>query len=278
MVAESQPSSNSDGTYTDIPLDQLTVSDSNVRRRDIIADVDELAKNIEKQGLQQPIVVQPADSGKYEIVIGQRRYLAYKQLRKPTIPAKIVPRLDPLMATVRSFSENVQRRDLAPRDKAEACSYMLQELKSIRAVAEELGVSELTVRKWVGYAGVPEQLKSRVEEGKITRGQASRIWHAVSEVDQAVAISDLIVKEQPAKEERERIFTAAEELPDQPIEAIQRRAKELEEQLEITFVLPEKWTKLITEAADEAGREPSDIARDATIEWLRAHLLFADQQ
>jgi ParB family chromosome partitioning protein len=278
LVAKSRSSNNSDDTYTNIPLDQLTVSDSNVRRRDIIADVDELSKNIEKHELQQPIVVQPADGGKYEIVIGQRRYLAYKQLRKPTIPAKVVSRLDPLTATVLSFSENVQRRDLAPRDKAEACLYMLHELKSIRAVAEELGISELTVRKWVGYAGVPEELKSRVEEGKITRGQASRIWHAVSEVNQAVVISDLIAEEQPAKEERERIFTAAEELPDQPIATIRRRAKELENQLDISFVLPEKWTKLIVQAADESDREPSDIARDATIEWLQVHLLFADRQ
>lgn len=277
MAQESTPSNDSDDTYIKVRLDQLTISDSNVRRRDIIADVDELAKNIEKQGLQQPIVVQPANGDKYEIVIGQRRYLAYKQLRKPTIPAKVVPRRDPLINKVRSFSENVQRRDLAPRDKADACLYMLQELKSIRAVAEELGVSELTVRKWVGYAGVPEELKSRVEEGKITRGQASRIWHAVSDVDQAVAISDLIVKEGPAKEERDRIFTAAEELPDQPIATIRRRVKELEHQLEITFILPEKWTKLIVQAADESGREPSDIARDATIEWLQGHLQFADR-
>ena len=270
--------SNSDDPYINIPLEELIVSESNVRRTDIIADVEELAKSIEKHGLQQPIVVQRVDGDKYEIVIGQRRYLAYKQLRKPTIQAKVVPPLGPLMNKVLSFSENVQRRDLAPRDKADACQYLLQELGTIRAVAEELGVSEQTVRKWVGYEGVPEELKSRVAEGKITRGQASRIWSAVSDVDRAVAISDLIVKDQPPKAQRERIFIAAEELPEQPIEAIQRRAKELEDQLEITFVLPEKWTKLITRAADESGREPSDIARDATVEWLQAHLLFADRQ
>jgi ParB/RepB/Spo0J family partition protein len=263
--------------YRDIPLDDLFVSDSNVRRSDVIADVDELAKNIEKQGLQQPIVVQPAAGGKYEILIGQRRYLAYKQLRSPTIPAKVIPHRDPLMAKVLSFSENVQRRDLAPRDKAEACLYLLQELKTIRAVSEELGISEPTIRKWVGYAAVPHELKSRVEEGKITRGQASRIWNAVEDVDQAVAISDLITETNPPKNERERIFTAAEELPNQSIDAIRRRAKELENQIEITFILPEKWTRLIIQAADESGREPSDIARDATIDWLQSHLLFADR-
>src|SRR5207244_5520739 len=103
---------------------------------------------IERHGLQQPIVVQRVPGGKYEILIGQRRYLAYKQLRRKKIRAKIIATRDPLAAKILSYSENVQRRDLAPRDKAEVCTYLLNELGSIRAVADEIGVSEQTVRKW----------------------------------------------------------------------------------------------------------------------------------
>lgn len=270
------PNSEPEGDFATIPLSDLFLSDSNVRRSDIIADVDDLAKSIEKHGLLQPIVVRP-ENGKYRIVVGQRRYLAYKQLGRDSIQAMVVAPDKPLAEAIISFSENIQRRDLAPRDKADAIAYLLSELGSVKAVAEELSISERTVRKWVGYAAVPSELREMVDEGKLTRGQASRLWATFEDTVQAVAIGELIGESGPVKETRERLFAAAEELPDQPISVIQKRADELKHQLHVEFILPELWTRAIKRAADEYEKEPSDIARDATIEWLQEHELFADR-
>src|SRR5206468_1759979 len=98
---------------------------------------------------------------RYEILIGQRRYLAAKQLGWTHMPARVLSSsLDDLDAKILSLSENVQRRDLAPRDKADACVYLVGQLSSRQAVAQRLGVSEATVRRWLGYAAVPESLKA----------------------------------------------------------------------------------------------------------------------
>lgn len=266
MTSEIQPTKE----YPTIPLDQLEISESNVRHRDITANLDELANSMESIGLQQPIVVQKKDD-RYAIVIGQRRYLAAKQLGWEEISARILEEaVDELQAKVLSFSENVQRRELAPRDKADACKYLLEKLGTVKEVADSLGVSEPTVRKWLQYAVVPERLKSMVEANQITRQVATRIAQHVPDEARAAAIAEKIVNEGPTKEERDRILEAVEEFPERSVEVILERAHERRIRKEITFVLPERWAVALEKATKKLDADASDIARSATIEWLEA--------
>lgn len=145
-VVPGDPAVAVDSTYQEISLDQLEVAEANVRRRELGADLDQLAHSMATFGLQQPIVVQPKGD-RYEILIGQRRYSAAKQLGWTTIPARILAEaLDPIAAKIVSFSENVQRRDLAPKDKADVCRFLLDRLGTVRRVSEHIGISEQTWR------------------------------------------------------------------------------------------------------------------------------------
>lgn len=250
-----------------IPLDQLELGERNIRRRDIAVDLDELAYSMKTFGLQQPIVVQPKD-GKFEIIIGQRRYLAAKQLGWRRILARVAKEeLSEFDGKVISFSENVQRRDLSPRDKSDACVYLLQKLGTSRAVAEHLGLTEQTVRKWLGYAAVPEGLKALVQQKLITIPQAIRLSQYVTDEAKAVAIGKRMAQE--PKAHRDRIMESMEELPDRSLEAIFRRAEEKKRQKKIIFVLPEKWSFAMDRAARRLNMTANEIARDATVEWLQ---------
>ncbi len=269
MSSPPGPARSSGSDFRLIPIDQLELGDRNVRKRDITADLDELAYSMKTFGLQQPIVVQPKNGG-YEIIIGQRRYLAAKQLGWPSIIAKVLPKsLDEFHAKVVSFSENVQRRDLSPRDKADTCSYLLGKLVTPRAVAEHLGLTEPTVRKWLDYASVPEELKQLVEQNVITRPEATRLFQYIPDVDKAVSIGKRMKEIRAPKPQRERVFASVEESPTSSVDTIFRRAEEKRNQKTITFVLPEKWASAIDKAASRLGASPNDIARDATIEWLQ---------
>lgn len=251
-----------------IPLNQLEVSRSNVRQRERVADVDELARSMDVDGLLQPIVVQ-RNNGHYEIIIGQRRYLAARQLGWDEIPAYVRPeRLDEFDAKIISFSENIQRRDLNPRDKADACTYLLGQLGSIAAVADRLAITEQTVRKWLGYAAVPEGLKALVDEKKISAPIALRLAEYIPNEAKAVQIAERIAELKPPARHRERILSAVEEAPDRSIDSIFRRAEEKRREKQVFFVLPEKWALAIERAEKSFGRTANDIARDATIRWL----------
>lgn len=77
--------------YRDVPLDDLTIGKAQARTSPSMADVDELASSIEKLGLLQPIVVcESVEAGRWEILTGQRRFLAHKRLGRKTIPAAIL--------------------------------------------------------------------------------------------------------------------------------------------------------------------------------------------
>ncbi|GAI04140.1 unnamed protein product, partial [marine sediment metagenome] len=71
-----------------LPLDKIDISISNVRKTNLKEGIDELANSIKEIGVQQPIVVSTKGE-RYELIIGQRRYLACKKIGKKEIPALI---------------------------------------------------------------------------------------------------------------------------------------------------------------------------------------------
>jgi len=251
-----------------LPLTDVDLGRTNVRRREITADLDDLARSMEEIGQQQPIVVQPKD-GRYEVLIGQRRYLAAKKLGLGTILA-LVPSepFDATEAVLVSLSENVHRRDLEPADKAEAIAFLHQELGGVSAVAKRVGISEPTVRKWLGYRAVPEPLKRLVEEKKISVPTALRIVEHIPDVDRAVEMANYMAEKQPPPAERTRILDALVENADRPVKTIVERAEEAKDVVEINFILSSRWARTMSSVVEETHREASEIARDATIDWL----------
>ena len=251
-----------------LPLEDLDISELNVRRREITADLDELAKSLARFGLHQPIVVAPKGE-RFAIVVGQRRYLAAKQLGWDQMPALMLSRpLERVQAILFSFSENIQRRDLSAQDKAEACLYLRGELGSVSAVAEALGVTSQTVRKWLGYAAVPDAVKEFVRPKGLTVQQAIRIAQHVDDEQTATDIARRVA-EKPVKAERDRVLESVGELPGRSVETIFRRAEEKKQQKHIRFILTESSAHAIDEAAQDQSTEPDEIAMSATIQWLQ---------
>lgn len=241
--------------------------EGNVRRRRITAGLDELVESIKRIGLLQPIVVRSED-GEYEVVIGQRRYLAAKELGWETIPA-IVRDYDVLKGKIASMSENIQRRDISGRDKAVVCKYLLDEFGTPKAVAEELGITEVTVRKWLGYHAVPEKLKKFVDEKKISPTEAIRISQNIPDESKAIKIAEKMVEANLTKPQKDRVIDEIEEEPEVTVERIFKRAEERKVQREITFVLPPKAAESLDTAASEEDKEPATLARDVVVTWLR---------
>jgi len=166
----------------EIPLSSLVIGKAQVRVRDVGKDIDELAASIAKVGQLEPIVVCPArEEGKYEILTGQRRFLAHKQLKKEKIMACILNReVDETEAKVISVTENLVRRDLNRKDLIDACTALYRRYGSIKDVADETGLPYHKVAVFVKYDRLAPELKKLVDSSEVDLKTALRAQDAAS--------------------------------------------------------------------------------------------------
>lgn len=150
-----------------IPLSKLVLSSAQARTRDIDRGMDELVANMRKHGQLAAIVVSPVESSdKFEIVTGQRRYLAAKRLGWRDLMAVVCTKpLDETDARILSLSENVIRSELTLRDTIDACTHLYRKYGSIESVADELGLTPLKVASFVKYERLRPELKEVVDTG-----------------------------------------------------------------------------------------------------------------
>ena len=129
--------------------------------------VRELAESIRESGLQQPIKVRPVN-GRYEIVFGDRRFLAHKLLELKTIKA-IVSELDDQETAIIRGLENLQRENLSPSEEARH----YRELKdegglSIPQIAKKTGRTYVTIKRYLDFSECPEEVRRAVDQKKMS--------------------------------------------------------------------------------------------------------------
>ena len=251
--------------YDEISIASVKVSPANVRKTGMDEGLDDLARSIKEIGLQQPVVVHE-QGGKHFLIIGQRRFLACKKLGMDRIPALIRSVKDDTEAAVISFSENIHRLDLNYRDKMRAAIELRKKLKSIPKVAEHLGVTDQTVRNYLGYEGVPDQLKEMVDRRAISATTAMSIARSVPDEKKAVEIAKK-VKEVPSSARRRNIIDVARENPDRSASEVMEIAKKLKF-TRITLDLTPRISQALEAACRDYRHEPKDIANSALEEWL----------
>lgn len=136
----------------DIYLTRISISKSNPRKSIDNNAICYLAESMEEHGLLQPITVRPVDDN-YEIVAGERRYRAAKQLNWITIPAIVREVTNDEMLEVQVL-ENLQREDINPMDEAAAFATLIKKEdiewlaarihKSTRYVQDRLKLNNLS--------------------------------------------------------------------------------------------------------------------------------------
>lgn len=214
----------------EVPLADLVIGKGQVRVRDVAKDIDELAASIAKIGLLEPIVVCPAqEKGKFEILTGQRRYLAHKQLNKDSIFACILDReVDETEAKVISVTENLVRRDLNRKDLIDACTSLFRRYGSIKDVAEETGLSRAKVGLYVKYDRLRPELKALVDSSEVDLKAALRAQDAASVTGEFNAEEAVILAKelsQMSGAQQERIVKSREEDPTADVADVIEAAK-----------------------------------------------------
>ena len=146
----------------------------------------ELTSSISENGVIQPILVRPKDdSGKYQIVAGERRWRASKQAKLDNIPC-VVKDLTDKEALEVALIENIQRQSLTPIEEAEGYKRLLDEFSYTQAeLASGLGKSRSHIANMMRLLVLPDEVKDMINKGLLSMGHARALVNAENPLELA---------------------------------------------------------------------------------------------
>ena len=138
------------------------------------SSLEELTNSIKEQGVIQPIVVRPDKSSerKYEIVAGERRWLASQNAGLHEVPVVILD-IDDSKSLEFAIVENVQRQDLNPIEEARGYKRLIDDFNyNQEKLCQFIGKSRSYIANSLRLLSLPEEVLSMVEQGNLSAGHA----------------------------------------------------------------------------------------------------------
>ena len=176
-----------------LKIDRI-IANSNQPRKYFDKDkMSELKESIKNSGLLQPITVRKISGGKYEIIAGERRYRACRELGMENIPAIEINTGDARGYEL-SVLENIQREDLNPIEEAE--SYlMLMEIYGYtqEKLSEKLGKNRSSLSNKIRILKLPGNVKELVKKRELSYGHA-RTLLALSDEKQIIELAKEVIE------------------------------------------------------------------------------------
>ena len=136
--------------------------------------LDELANSIKKQGVIQPIVVRPdkTSEGKYEIIAGERRWLASQNAGLHEVPVVIL-NVDDVKSLEFAIVENVQRRDLDPIEEAQGYQKLITDFNyNQEKLSQFIGKSRSYIANSLRLLSLPDDILLMVQQENLSAGHA----------------------------------------------------------------------------------------------------------
>jgi ParB family chromosome partitioning protein len=175
-AAPAPPPAEPTGKPLEIPLDHIERNPFQTRTRFDEDQLTELSQSIAASGVVQPIVVRPLSTpngqAKYQLITGERRWLASRKAGKATIPA-IVRQASDEQTLEMTIVENLQRADLNPMEQARAYHRLSHDFKMTQEqMATRTGKERASVANFLRLLRLPELIQHKVESGDLSFGHA----------------------------------------------------------------------------------------------------------
>ena len=159
-------------SVTQIPLDDLTPGQYQPRTKMHKSTLEELSQSIKEQGILQPLVVRRLASGRFEIVVGERRWRAAQLAGVNSVPAIIRDWNNEETAKI-ALIENLQREDLNALDQAKGLFRLQREFNlSQEELGASVGKSRSTITNLLRLLSLSTEVQELLQEGKIEMGHA----------------------------------------------------------------------------------------------------------
>ena len=152
--------------------------------------LDELTNSIKEQGVIQPIVVRPSKSseGKYEIIAGERRWLASQNAGLHDVPVVVLD-VDDVKSLEFAIVENIQRQDLNSIEEARGYRRLVDDFNyNQEKLSQFIGKSRSYIANSLRLLSLPEDVLLMVERGNLSAGHARTLIGLNNSVDIAKKI------------------------------------------------------------------------------------------
>ena len=178
---------------TQVSVDDLAPGQYQPRTKMHKSTLEELAQSIKEQGVLQPLVVRRLASGRFEIVVGERRWRAAQLAGISSVPA-IVRDLNNDETAKIALIENLQREDLNALDQAKGLMRLQREFNlSQEELGLAVGKSRSAVSNLLRLLNLSTEVQALLEEGKIEMGHARSLLTLND--DQQYALAKRVISE-----------------------------------------------------------------------------------
>jgi len=185
--------------------------------------IDELAASIAEVGLLQPVVVRGLGGGRYELVMGERRWRASQRAGLDYIPAIVRETHDDDMLRD-ALIENLHRQQLDPLEEAAAYQQLLDDFGATHEqLAQKIGRSRPHISNTLRLLNLPPAVQKRVAAGVISAGHA-RALLSLDDPQGQDRLAQRIVAEGLSVRAVEEIVAVGDGTPDAPAKSSRRPA------------------------------------------------------
>jgi len=154
-----------------IPIEHIKPSPFQPRQHFRVEEIEELAASIQKNGLLQPIICRKNKENIYEIVAGERRWRAMKQLGYKDVPV-IERAYSDKEVMAAALVENIQRANLNAIEEAEGYKQLIDIKYTQEDIAKVVGKSRSHVANLLRLLQLPEVVKKEIRFGRLSGGHA----------------------------------------------------------------------------------------------------------
>ena len=167
QVAATTPQAQS---TTEIAIDLIDPNPYQTRGKIREVALNVLADSIRVSGVVQPVVLRPSAGGRYQLVAGERRWLASRRAGKATIPA-VVRQISNEQAMEITIIENLQREDLNPMEQARAFDRLSREFNLTQEqIASRTGKDRASIANFIRLLKLPTEIQDCLERGELSFG------------------------------------------------------------------------------------------------------------
>jgi len=258
----------------EIPVDKIQPGATQARQEFDQQSLRELAESIRRHGVIQPVLVRPIENGRYELIVGERRWRASQIAGLKTIPA-VVKKVDLMTSSEMMLVENLQRKDLNPVEEAAAYKRLLDEFGLTQEeISRRVGKSRPYVTNMLRLLQLPEEVLQLLAKGVITTGHGKVLLGVTDPQLQVALAREVAEKQLSVRHLEKRVRTVLQEKRGHSKGSVEEKRKEKDERYaglekRLTEVL---GARVKVKPGKRGGRIEIICSKDSEFERIIGHL------